>query len=100
MPMPQILSTKNANFEERFQALLGMKREEAPDVDDTVAAIIAEVRDGGDAALIALTEKHDRLTLTPETLAFSKDEIDAAIATVSDEDRGALELAAEPQTRC
>ena len=95
MPMPQILSTKNANFEERFQALLGMKREEAPDVDDTVAAIIAEVRDGGDTALIALTEKHDRLTLTPETLAFSKDEIDAAIATVSDEDRGALELAAE-----
>jgi len=93
--MPQILSTKNANFEERFQALLGMKREEAPDVDDTVAAIIAEVRDGGDTALIALTEKHDRLTLTPETLAFSKDEIDAAIATVSDEDRGALELAAE-----
>lgn len=93
--MPQLLSTKNADFEKRFQALLGMKREEAPDVDDAVAKIIAEVREKGDAALIALTEKFDRQTLTPETLAFSKDEIDAAIATVSDEDRAALELAAE-----
>ncbi|NNE89947.1 MAG: histidinol dehydrogenase [Silicimonas sp.] len=92
--MPHLLSTNSPDFEERFQALLGMKREEAPDVDDAVAAIIQEVRDGGDAALIALTEKFDRLTLTPETLAFSQGEIDAAIATVSEEDRAALELAA------
>lgn len=93
--MPQFLSTNQADFEPRFQALLGQKREDAPDVDDAVAAIIQEVRAGGDAAVIALTEKFDRLTLTPETLAFSQEEIDAAIATVSDEDREALELAAE-----
>ena len=93
--MPQFLSTNDADFEQRFQALLGLKREDAPDVDDAVAAIIQEVRTGGDAAVIALTEKFDRLTLTPETMAFSKEEIDAAIETVSPEDRGALELAAE-----
>ena len=93
--MPHFLSTSQADFEQRFQALLGLKREDAPDVDDAVAAIIQEVRTGGDAALIALTEKFDRLTLTPDTLAFTKEEMDAAIATVSAEDRGALELAAE-----
>jgi histidinol dehydrogenase len=93
--MPQFLSTSDADFERRFQALLGLKREDAPDVDEAVALIIQEVRNGGDAALIALTEKFDRLTLTPETLVFSKEEIDAAIETVSEEDRGALELAAE-----
>lgn len=93
--MPQFLSTNDADFEQRFQALLGLKREDAPDVDEAVAAIIQDVRSGGDAALIALTEKFDRLTLTPETMAFSKEDIDAAIATVSEQDRGALELAAE-----
>ena len=93
--MPQVLSTRDADFDARFDALLSMKREDSVDVDDTVAAIIAEVRAGGDAALIGLTEKFDRMTLTPETLAFSKDEIDAACAEVSAEERDALELAAE-----
>ncbi|MDX5349902.1 MAG: histidinol dehydrogenase, partial [Paracoccaceae bacterium] len=38
--------------------------------------------------------RFDRLTLTPETLAFSSAEIDAEIARVSPEDRAALDLAA------
>ncbi|WP_099828236.1 histidinol dehydrogenase [Oceaniglobus indicus] len=92
--MPQFLSTNDADFEDRFAALLTMKREDSPDVDDTVAAIIADVRKHGDAAVIELTEKFDRLTLTPETMAFTEAQIDAAIAAVSPEDRAALELAA------
>ena len=93
--MPQFLDTQDADFEGRFTALLGMKREDAPDVDDTVAAIIADVRARGDAAVIELTAKFDRLTLTPATLAFTADEIDAAIATVPAAERAALELAAD-----
>ncbi|MCC5992671.1 MAG: histidinol dehydrogenase [Rhodobacteraceae bacterium] len=92
--MAVFLDTSKAGFEDAFAALLGAKREDAVDVDDTVAAIIADVRARGDAAVIELTEKFDRLTLTPETLAFSADEIDAAIATVPQEERAALELAA------
>jgi histidinol dehydrogenase len=42
-----------------------------------------------------LTAKFDRLQLTPETLAFSPEEIEAECAKVSPEDRAALELAAE-----
>jgi len=93
--MPVFLSTADAGFEPAFRALLSAKREDAPDVDAAVAAIIDEVRDRGDAALIELTERFDRLRLTPETLAFSEAEIDAACAKVSAEDRDALELAAE-----
>ena len=92
--MPQILSTQDPDFEARFQALLDGKREDAPDVDDVVAGIIADVRARGDAAVIELTERFDRLSLTPETLAFSKAEIDAACASVPAAEREALELAA------
>jgi histidinol dehydrogenase len=59
-----------------------------------VAAIIADVRTRGDAAVIDLTARYDRLTLTPETLAFTAAEIDAACAAVAPQDRAALDLAA------
>lgn len=93
--MPVFLSTTDADFETGFTALLGMKREESVDVDVVVAEIIAQVRDQGDAAVIALTEKFDRLTLTAGTMRFSVAEIEAECAKVSAEDRAALELAAQ-----
>jgi histidinol dehydrogenase len=92
--MPQFLVTTDADFPARFDALLSMKREDAPDVDAAVAAIIADVRARGDAAVIELTARFDRLTLTPDTLAFTPAEIDAACSSVAPEDRAALELAA------
>ena len=93
--MPVFLESREAEFEARFQALLGAKREESADVDEAVAAIIADVRARGDAALVELIRRFDRLDLTPETLAVSREEVDAAVAEVSAEDRAALELAAE-----
>ncbi|NCU21818.1 histidinol dehydrogenase, partial [Candidatus Falkowbacteria bacterium] len=93
--MPQTLSTTEPGFATAFEALLSAKREDAPDVDATVAAIIADVRVRGDAALIEMTARFDRLDLTPETLAFSAAEIAAEVAKVSSADRAALELAAE-----
>ena len=93
--MPLFLSTQDPDFELRFQALLGLKREEAEDVDQAVAAIIADIRARGDAAVIELTAKFDRTHLTSETLAFSPDEIAEECAKVSAADRSALELAAE-----
>jgi len=93
--MPQFLSADDTDFETRFTALLGMKREDSPDVDATVSAIIDDVRVRGDAAVIELTSKFDKLDLTPETLAFSPAEIDDACARVPQAERDALELAAE-----
>jgi histidinol dehydrogenase len=93
--MPVFLNTKDADFESAFQALLGAKREDSPDVDDTVAAIIKDVRDRGDAAVIELTSKFDRQDLTADTLRVSEDEIEAECAKVPEDARRALETAAE-----
>ncbi|HCP81127.1 MAG TPA: histidinol dehydrogenase [Octadecabacter sp.] len=93
--MPQFLSTTDDGFEAAFQALLGAKREDSPDVDVVVADIIADVRSRGDAAVLELTAKFDRLELDAAGLRFSAAEIDAYCAQVSAEDREALELAAE-----
>lgn len=93
--MTMFLSSVDADFEARFTDLLSMKREEAEDVDHAVAGIIADVCARGDAAVIELTSRFDRLDLTPETIAFSAAEIDAEVAKVSPEDRAALELAAD-----
>ncbi|WP_299632228.1 histidinol dehydrogenase [uncultured Roseobacter sp.] len=93
--MPVFLNTDDADFETGFQALLSAKREDSPDVDDTVAAIIARVREEGDAAVIDLTQKFDRLSLTPDTLRVSDAEIAEAAANVPQDQRDALSLAAD-----
>jgi len=93
--LPQFLNINDADFETRFEVLLNAKREDSPDVDATVADIISDVRNRGDAAVIELTAKFDHLELTPETLAFSAEEIDIECEKVPTEQRDALELAAK-----
>jgi len=93
--MPIFLNTTDEGFETAFDALLNAKREDSPDVDAVVAEIISDVRARGDAAVIELTAKFDRLELTPDTLAISAEEIAQAIKEVPAAEREALELAAE-----
>jgi histidinol dehydrogenase len=93
--MPVFLDTASAEFETEFAVLLSAKREDSPDVDAVVAQIIDDVRARGDAAVIELTTKFDRVDLAPGALRFSDAEIQAAIAGVPQAEREALELAAE-----
>ncbi|MEM6306435.1 MAG: histidinol dehydrogenase [Pseudomonadota bacterium] len=93
--MVQFFSTADADFEQQFTALLAAKREDSPDVDAVVADIIADVRDRGDAAVLELTEKFDRLPLTADQMQFTPDQIDDYCAQVSDAEQAALELAAD-----
>lgn len=93
--MPLFLNASTPDFEDAFAAFLTTKREDSPDVDAVVAQIIQDVRTRGDAAVIELTARFDRLDLTPETLAFSVEEIAAECAKVNAQDRAALELAAD-----
>jgi histidinol dehydrogenase len=92
--MPAFLTTADPGFETAFAALLDQQREATENVDAVVADIIADVRARGDAAVLELTRKFDRLDLRPETMALSADEIARHIARVSPEDRAALTLAA------
>ncbi|HCO56264.1 MAG TPA: histidinol dehydrogenase, partial [Pelagibacterium sp.] len=91
--MTALLSSADPGFAQAFETLLGSKREASVEVGETVAAIIADVRARGDAALIELTRKFDGLELTPQTMRFSAQEIDTAYGAVSPQIRDALTLA-------
>ncbi|MEO9652511.1 MAG: histidinol dehydrogenase [Roseobacter sp.] len=93
--MPVFLNATDPEFETDFKSLLSAKREDSPDVDETVAEIIAHVRENGDAALIELTAKFDRLELTPGTLQITKSEVAEAVSQVPRAQMVALEQAAE-----
>ena len=89
------LATTDPDFAATFGALLSQARETVEQVDRPVAAIIAEVRARGDAALIEYTSRFDRVTLTPDTLRITEAEIDAAVAAVPGDQRAALNTAAD-----
>jgi histidinol dehydrogenase len=91
--MPIRLDARDAGFEREFTALLAMKREVSEDVDQVAAAIIADVRTRGDAALIEYTDRFDKLSLTPQTLRVTDSEIEAAVAACTPEQLDALETA-------
>ena len=91
--MPQFLDATAPDFEAAFTALLSAKREDSPDVDHIVADIIADVRARGDAAVLELTEKFDRLALDASQLAITPAQVDKACEQVDPKVRDALELA-------
>jgi histidinol dehydrogenase len=81
------------DFEARFTALLGAKREVAEDVEASARNIVDDVRRRGDAALIDYTRKFDRTTLTADQLRVSADEISKAERGVPIKQRDALLVA-------
>ena len=90
------LSNADAGFDARFAELLTAKREASVDVNETVAAILADVRKRGDEAVVDYTRKFDRLPdITPETLAIPTADIDAALEACAPETVEALKMAAE-----
>jgi histidinol dehydrogenase len=88
------LDASRRGFDAEFAALLDVKRAVEERVDDAVAAILADVRTRGDAALIEFTRKFDRLDLTPEKLRITPAEIDAAEKNCAPAHLAALRLAA------
>jgi histidinol dehydrogenase len=91
--MAKWLKTADPDFEDGFTALLTQKREQAADVNDAVAAIIARVRAEGDKALVDLTLVYDKLDLRQAGLRVSEAEIAAARAKVDKSTLDALNLA-------
>lgn len=92
--MPLRLTIDAPEFETGFAELLSAKREVSRDVNDTVAAIIADVEARGDAALLDYTQRFDRMALRPGELAFSAAEMDAAVRECDGQALRALEQAA------
>lgn len=92
--MPVKLSTRDAGFEDAFRVLLGAKREVQEDLNNAVAAILADVRARGDAAVLDYTRRWDRLDLTADRLRITPEEVQAAIAQCDTVTLDALKLAA------
>ena len=91
--MPIRLDARASDFAERFRAFLAAKREQASDVEEAARAIIAEVAARGDAALVELTRKHDRVALDAAGLRVTASEIEAATAACEARALDALKLA-------
>jgi histidinol dehydrogenase len=91
--MPIRLDASAADFAGRFSAFLAAKREASQDVEQAVRGIIAEVVARGDAALIDLTRKFDRVDLGKAGLRVSAAELDAATAACDKAALDALTLA-------
>jgi histidinol dehydrogenase len=87
------LKSGDADFEDRFKALLALKREQSADVNDKVASIIARVREEGDAALIDLTKTYDGVDLGLAGIRITQVELAAARSLVDAKTLAALKLA-------
>ena len=93
--MPTVLDTRDSAFAREFKNYLDRARESGEAVSEDVASIIRAIRQDGDDALLDLTARFDSLDLTSGTLACGQEEIEAATARVSSEEKKALKLAFE-----
>jgi histidinol dehydrogenase len=91
--MPIRLDHRQADFAERFTALLATKREVSPDIDAAARAIVDDVKTRGDAALIEATKKFDRLDVKAGGLRITESEVDAAVKACDAKTLDALKFA-------
>lgn len=90
------LDTAAADFETRFAALLAYDEVVDPALETTVAEILAAVRQRGDAALLEYTRAFDGLACERASmLELSQAQLDAAAASLTSNQRKALQHAAQ-----
>ncbi len=88
------------DFPAKFEAILFRSEENGREVEQVVLGIIADVRQRGDAAVLELTRRFDRMeAASVGELEVSADELEAAYTQVSADDVAALRLAVERVSR-
>ena len=93
--MPIRLDTRSPSFEAEFSLFLAAKRAAVEGVEASVAAIVADVRARGDAAVIESSERYDNLTLEPADFRVGEAEIEDAVARAPPELMAAIRQAAD-----
>ncbi|MGH8863772.1 MAG: histidinol dehydrogenase, partial [Burkholderiales bacterium] len=89
------LSTRDADFDTRLSGLLAFENTQDERIEDTVAAILREVKARGDDAVLEYTRKFDRLEARSlAELEIGKADLERALAALPSAVRGALEQAA------
>jgi histidinol dehydrogenase len=93
--VPRRLDATKPGFAAEFEQLLNDKRESSVEVDHIVRDIIAEIRQGGDAALLGYTRRFDRVAASGiDDLKVGGAAIDRAVAECSPELLAAVDFAA------
>lgn len=93
------LSSSDENFSAELNALLAYEATADEALEATVAAILADVRVRGDAAVLEYTGKFDRLTLASAAgMELPRAELRAAFEGLPADQRAALEAAAQRVT--
>ena len=88
------LSTSQADFDARLAELLAFEAAQDPQVDATVAAILADVKTRGDAAVLEYTTRFDGVTAgSLAELEIPRSELQAALVRIAAPRRAALEAA-------
>jgi histidinol dehydrogenase len=82
------------DFDARFRAFVGERRETPPDVDAAVREILAAVRTEGLPAVLRYTERFDKAALTADTIRVSEVEIEEGAAACAPDVREAIAFAA------
>ncbi len=89
------LSTRDADFDTRLSGLLAFENTQDERIEDTVAAILREVKARGDDAVLEYTRKFDRLEARSlAELEIGKADLERALAALPSARRDALEQAA------
>ena len=89
------LSTVQTDFDSQLSRLLAFEGAQDPKVDETVAAILADVKVRGDVALIEYTRRFDRVDAqTAGELEIGRPECARALQSLPATQRSALEAAA------
>ena len=92
---PLVLRTTDADFEARFQQRLHWSADTDAAIEQRVAAILADVRARGDAAVIEYTQRFDGLQVDGMAgLELRQDELRAAFDSLPEVQREALQAAA------
>lgn len=90
-----LLRTADPAWQRHLRKLLTRGESSGTQVEETVRTILREVQKKGDRALFAYTRTFDRVRLTPETLAITTPEMEAALAALPRSERAALQTAAK-----
>ena len=90
------LSTAQNDYQSQMETLLAWEGVSDDQVNTTVRDIIKNIRQRGDEALVEYTNKFDRVHVSSmKELTFTSKQLDDALNKIPDDQRQALEIAAE-----
>jgi histidinol dehydrogenase len=95
-PQVRRLKSSQADFDQQLDAMLAWESVSDKAVNERVDEIIAQVRANGDQAVVELTNRFDRTSVSEMSqLEMSKARLQQALEAISPEQRKALEVAAD-----